>query len=288
MFFQQLANGIVMGSAYALIAIGLTMAFGIMQFSNFAHGTIYMLGGYCMYFFSMKAGAPFFVSVGLCMITIGLLGVFFDRFIFRTVYGGPHLRDILISLGLLIFLENMALLLWGSETLSIKGPYTETIIRVLGASLTVQRIVVLIASLVLISALYVFLNYTKTGKAIVAVSQSPRGASLVGIDLSVVYMVTFGISSALAAAAGALLAPLFYVYPTMGSMPLIKAFVVVVLGGMGNVQGAVVGGFIVGIVESLGGGYISSDYKNAFPFLILIAVLLMRPEGIFGRSKTSA
>jgi branched-chain amino acid transport system permease protein len=286
MFFQQLVNGIIIGSAYALISIGLTMSFGIMHFSNFAHGTIYMLGGYAMYFFSMYVGMPFFLAVALSIVTIGLLGILFDRFVFRSVYGGPHLRDILISTGLLIFLENMALLLWGSETLSVRSPYTDTVISIFSAALTVQRLIVLIASLVLIGALYVFLDYSRIGKAIMATAQNPVGASLVGIDRSLIYMLTFAISSGLAAAGGALLAPLFYVYPTMGSMPLIKAFVVVVLGGLGNVQGAVVGGFIVGIVESLGGGYISSDYKNAFPFIILVAVLLIRPQGIFGRRST--
>lgn len=288
MFFQQLANGIIMGSAYSLIAIGLTMSFGIMKFSNFAHGTIYMLGGYCMYFFSMYLGFPFFLSVALCILAVGFLGIAFERIVFRAVYGGPHLRDILISTGLLIFLENLALLLWGSETLNVKAPYTDTVIRFFSASLTIQRLIVLISSLVLIGALYLFLNHTRLGKAIVATAQNPLGASLVGIDHSRVYMLTFAVSSALAAAGGALLAPLFYVYPTMGGMPLIKSFVVVVLGGMGNVQGAIAGGFIVGIVESLGGAYISSDYKNAFPFVILIAVLLIRPQGIFGRSASSA
>jgi len=286
-FFQQLANGLIVGSAYALISVGLTMSFGIMKFANFAHGTIYMLGGYCMYFYAMFFGLPFFLSVALCMLTVGLFGIVIDRIIFRPVYGGPHLLDILISLGLLIFLENGAFLLWGSETLSLKAPYTDVIISIFSASFTVQRLIVLLASLIVIAALYVFLNHTKMGKAIVATAQNPRGASLVGIDLTRVYMMTFAISSALAAAAGALLAPLFYVYPTMGNMPLVKAFVVVVLGGMGNVQGAVVGGFIVGVVESLGGAYISSDYKNAFPFIILIGVLLTRPQGIFGRSEIS-
>ena len=285
MFFQQLANGLIVGSAYALISVGLTMSFGIMNFANFAHGTIYMLGGYCMYFLSMSLGLPFFLSVALCMLTIGLLGVVIERVVFRPVYGGPHLRDMLISLGLLIFLENSAFLLWGSKTLNVKAPYTDAIISIFSVSLTVQRLIVLIASLILIAALYVFLNHSKMGKAIVAISQNSKGASLVGIDLTIGYMMTFAISSALAAAAGALLAPLFYVYPTMGSMPLVKAFVVVVLGGMGNVQGAVVGGFIVGIVESLGGAYISSDYKDAFPFIILIVVLLTRPQGIFGKSS---
>lgn len=284
MFLQQLANGLIVGSAYALIAVGLTMSFGIMNFSNFAHGTIYMLGGYAMYFFSMYCGIPFFLSVASSMLAIGILGVVIDRVVFRTLYGGPHLLDILMSLGLLIFLENAALLLWGSQTLSVNGPYNDIIIPLFSASFTAQRLIVFVSSLFLIACLYFYLNHTRMGKAIVATSQNSRGASLVGIDLTKVYMLTFAISAALAAAGGALLSPLFYVFPTMGSTPLIKAFVVVVLGGMGNVQGAVVGGLVVGIVESLGGAYISSAYKNAFPFIILIGVLLIRPQGIFGRS----
>lgn len=284
MFFQQLLNGLILGGAYALISVGLTMSFGIMNITNFAHGTIYMLGGYAMYFFSTAMNLPFFLSVVLSILIVGFLGIALERIVFKPVYKGPELNSLLISLGLLIFIENTALLLWGSEVISVKAPYNEITLSIFSASITMQRIIVLISSLIIICILYVFLNFTKFGKAIVATAQNPKGASLVGIDIPKIYMSTFAISSGLAAAGGALLAPLFYVYPTMGSMPLLKAFVVVVLGGMGNVQGAVVGGFLVGIAESLGGAYISSDYKNAFAFIILISVLLIRPQGIFGRS----
>ncbi|HYB19885.1 MAG TPA: branched-chain amino acid ABC transporter permease [Thermodesulfobacteriota bacterium] len=285
MFFQQLVNGLILGGAYALISVGMTMIFGIMNISNFAHGTIYMLGGYGVYFFSMAFGVPFFLAVALSILAVGLAGIAMERMVFKPIYGGPVLNDLLISLGLAVFLENGALLLWGSTSLSVKTPYTDVIIRIFSASVTLQRIIVLGASLVLIGALYAFLNSTRFGKAIVATSQNPRGAALVGVDLSRVYMATMAISSGLAAAAGALLAPIFYVFPTMGSTPLLKAFVIVVLGGMGNVQGAVVGGFLVGVAESLGGAYISSAYKNVFAFIILIGVLLIRPQGLFGRSE---
>ena len=285
MFFQQFVNGLILGGAYALISVGMTMIFGIMNISNFAHGTIYMLGGYCVYFFSMAFGVPFFLAVALSILAVGLAGIAMERIVFKPVYGGPVLNDLLISLGLAVFLENGALLLWGSTSLSVKTPYTDVIIRIFSASVTLQRIIVLMASIVLIGALYGFLNSTRFGKAIVATSQNPRGAALVGVDLSRVYMATMAISSGLAGAAGALLAPIFYVFPTMGSTPLLKAFVIVVLGGMGNVQGAVVGGFLVGIAESLGGAYISSAYKNVFAFIILIGVLLIRPQGLFGRSE---
>jgi len=284
-FFQQLVNGLILGGAYALISVGMTMIFGIMNISNFAHGTIYMLGGYGVYFFSMAFGVPFFLAVALSILAVGLAGIAMERMVFKPIYGGPVLNDLLISLGLAVFLENGALLLWGSTSLSVKTPYTDVIIRIFSASVTLQRIIVLGASLVLIGALYAFLNSTRFGKAIVATSQNPRGAALVGVDLSRVYMATMAISSGLAAAAGALLAPIFYVFPTMGSTPLLKAFVIVVLGGMGNVQGAVVGGFLVGVAESLGGAYISSAYKNVFAFIILIGVLLIRPQGLFGRSE---
>jgi len=287
MFLQQVVNGLVLGGAYALISVGMTMIFGIMNISNFAHGTIYMLGGYAIYFLSTVFKQPFFLAVALAMFAVGLVGIAMERIVFRPIYGGPVLNDLLIALGLSVVLENGALLLWGSQTKSVRTPYTDIVLRFGGVSVTLQRLIVLAASVVLIAALYLFLNRTRYGKAIVATSQNPKGAALVGIDLDRVYMATFAISSGLAAAAGALLAPLFYVFPTMGSMPLLKAFVVVVLGGMGNVQGAVVGGFLVGIAESLGGAYISSDYKNVFSFIILIAVLLIRPQGLFGRSESS-
>jgi branched-chain amino acid transport system permease protein len=283
MFFQQLVNGLVLGSAYALIGIGLTMSFGIMNFANFAHGTIYMLGGYCTFFLTMRFGCPFFIALALSMLSIGLIGIVIERLLFRQVYGGPHLRDMLISLGLLIFLENGAMLLWGSSTLNVKTAYTDIIISFLSISVTLQRVIVFLASIILIALLYSFLNFNRIGKAIVATAQNSKGASLVGIELSSIYMLTFAISSALAAAAGGLLGPIFYVYPTMGSIPLIKAFVVVILGGLGNVQGAVAAGFIVGVVESLCAAYISSDYKNVFVFILLVLILLTKPQGLFGR-----
>lgn len=284
MFLQQLINGLVLGGAYSLISVGLTMSFGIMNITNFAHGTIYMLGGYAMYFLSTVLDLPFFIAVALAVMMVGLLGIVFERVVFKRIYEGPEINSLLISLGLLIFLENTALFLWGSEVVSVKAPFNDTMVSVFSAKITLQRIVVLISSFLIIAMLYYFLNFSKYGKSIVATAQDPKGAALVGIDIPRIYMSTFGISAGLAAAGGALLAPLFYVFPTMGSMPLLKAFVVVVLGGMGNVQGAVVGGFLVGIVESLGGAYISSDYKNAFAFVILIVVLLIRPQGIFGRN----
>jgi branched-chain amino acid transport system permease protein len=284
---QQLVNGVILGGAYALISVGMTMIFGIMNISNFAHGTIYMLGGYCVYFLSTVLRQPFLLAVAMAMFAVGLIGIAIERIVFRPVYGAPVLNDLLIALGLSFVLENGALLLWGSQTKSVPTPYTDIVFRFVGVSVTLQRLIVLVASVVLIGALYLFLERTRYGKAIVATSQNPKGAALVGIDLDHVYMMTFAISSALAAAAGALLAPLFYVFPTMGSMPLLKAFVVVVLGGMGNVQGAVVGGFLVGIAESLGGAYLSSDYKNVFAFIILIAVLLIRPQGLFGKGESS-
>lgn len=286
MLLQQLVNGVILGGAYALISVGMTMIFGIMNISNFAHGTIYMLGGYCVYFLSTVLRQPFLLAVAMAMFVVGLIGIAIERIVFRPVYGAPVLNDLLIALGLSFVLENGALLLWGSQTKSVPTPYTDIVFRFVGVSVTLQRLIVLVASVVLIGALYLFLERTRYGKAIVATSQNPKGAALVGIDLDHVYMMTFAISSALAAAAGALLAPLFYVFPTMGSMPLLKAFVVVVLGGMGNVQGAVVGGFLVGIAESLGGAYLSSDYKNVFAFIILIAVLLIRPQGLFGKGES--
>lgn len=285
MFLQQIVNGLILGGAYALISVGMTMIFGIMNIANLAHGTIYMLGGYCVYFLSTVYGQPFFLAVALSIFIVGLFGIAIERIVFRPIYGGPVLYDLLIASGLMVFLENGALLLWGSQTKSVRAPYTDMVIHFFSVSVTMQRVIVLLASLILIAALYLFLNFTRFGKAIVATSQNPKGASLVGIDLTKIYMLTFAISSGLAAAAGALLAPMFYVFPTMGSMPVLKAFVVVVLGGIGNVQGAVVGGFLMGIAESLGGAYISSDYKNAFSFIIFIGVLLIRPQGLFGKSQ---
>ncbi len=189
----------------------------------------------------------------------------------------------LVSIALAILLQNLAMIFWGSDPKVVKTTMSEEVIHIWRVSLTVQRLLVIVVGSVLVFGLHLFIEKTKIGKAMRAVAQDKDAAALMGIGIDRVYTVTFAIGSALAAAAGALIAPIFQIFPTMGFVPFIKAFTVVILGGLGNVIGAIYAGLILGIAESLGAAYISTAYKDSFAFVILILVLLFRPSGLMGR-----
>jgi branched-chain amino acid transport system permease protein len=220
-----------------------------------------------------------FMAMGL----MALLGMFLERVVFRPVHSAPHINGLIVALGLFIALENIAFILWGGDERTLPSPYATRMVALLGISLTIQRLLVFFVSIALIFLLYLFIQKTKVGKAVRAVAQDPEVARLMGIPIYRISSMVFAVSSALAAAAGALVGPIFCVFPDMGVIPILKAFVVIVLGGMGSIPGAISGGFILGVAESLGAGYISSEYKDAFAFAALILVLMLKPSGLFGR-----
>jgi branched-chain amino acid transport system permease protein len=280
----HILNGLIIGGSYVLIAVGLTLIFGILDAINLAHGEVYMLGAYVLYFLFGVWGLNYWVALILATGIIGIFGIVIEKLSFRPLRKQPLLNTMLVSIALAILLQNLAMLFWGADPKVVKTAMSEEVIQVFGVFLTVQRLVVLIVGAVAIILLHLLIEKTKIGKAMRAVAQDKDAAALMGISIDRVYTFTFAVGSALAAVAGALIAPIFQIFPTMGFVPFIKAFTVVILGGLGNVIGAIYAGFILGVAESLGAAYISTPYKDSFAFIILIIMLLLKPSGLMGRS----
>jgi branched-chain amino acid transport system permease protein len=280
----HILNGLIIGGSYVLIAVGLTLIFGILDAINLAHGEVYMLGAYVLYFLFGVWGLNYWAALILATGIIGIFGIVIEKLSFRPLRKQPLLNTMLVSIALAILLQNLAMLFWGADPKVVKTAMSEEVIQFFGVSLTVQRLVVLIVGAVAIILLHLLIEKTRIGKAMRAVAQDKDAAALMGISIDRVYTFTFAVGSALAAVAGALIAPIFQIFPTMGFVPFIKAFTVVILGGLGNVIGAIYAGFILGIAESLGAAYISTPYKDSFAFIILIIMLLIKPSGLMGRS----
>jgi len=283
MLISQLINGVVLGSVYALLSLGLTMIFGILGIVNFAQGELYMLGAYVGFFLIVMQKVPFLLALLISMLVMRVFGLLIERFPFRPIQEKADENMILATVGLSVFLMNGAILLFGADPRRVETPFSDLFIHLGAFSISMQRILVFTVTVVLIILLTFIIRKTRMGKAMRACQQDLNAARIVGIDTKRVSMVTCFIGSALAAAAGVLIAPLFLVSPVMGLKVIAKAFVIVILGGLGNVAGAIMGGFIIGIAENLTAGFISSDLKDIVPFTILILILLLRPQGIFGK-----
>jgi branched-chain amino acid transport system permease protein len=282
LFFQQFINGIMLGAAYSLVALGLTLIYGILHIPNFAHGHKYMWAAFTSLFLVVNFHTNYWVSLLISMVVLGLVGAGVERLVYRPLRNVPHINSFIAAIGLLLALESLSLIFWGADFRRFPTLYDKPI-HVFGIAITLQRLLVIVASGLFIVLLQVFIKRTWLGATIEAVAQNPEGAQLVGISIDRVSSLTFGIGTALAAAAATLIAPIFLVYPTMGSMPNLKAFVVIIIGGMGSIPGAVIGGFMLGLIEALGGGYISTDYKDLFAFGALVTFLTLRPMGLFGK-----
>lgn len=282
---QHFANTIIMGGTYALLGIGLTLIFGIMRIVNFTHGELYAFGAYMMYFFATIIGMNFFVAIAFAIAAGMLLGMLLEFSLLRPKRGADIDTTMLIMIGAWIIMQNLEHLTWGGIAKSIPSPLPETPLVIGPISISWLRLMVLVIALVLIAATYSVINLTKLGKAMRATFQDSSTAALMGINVNAIYTLTFGFGSALAAAAGALLGPVFVVTPTMGDLASLKAFAIVILGGLGNITGAAIGGFILALAEEIGAGYISSGYRDAMGFVIIIIVLLFRPTGLFARAE---
>jgi len=282
---QHFANTIIMGGTYALLGIGLTLIFGIMRIVNFTHGELYAFGAYMMYFFATIIGMNFFVAIAFAIAAGMLLGMLLEFSLLRPKRGADIDTTMLIMIGAWIIMQNLEHLTWGGIAKSIPSPLPETPLVIGPISISWLRLMVLVIALLLIAATYSVINLTKLGKAMRATFQDSSTAALMGINVNAIYTLTFGFGSALAAAAGALLGPVFVVTPTMGDLASLKAFAIVILGGLGNITGAAIGGFILALAEEIGAGYISSGYRDAMGFVIIIIVLLFRPTGLFARAE---
>jgi branched-chain amino acid transport system permease protein len=281
MFLQQLINGFIIGASYALIALGLNLIWSITDIADFSQGGIYVIAAYVSYFAVKLAGFPFIAAILLAMVVGSGMSFVIERFLYRRFTGQPRIQ-LLCAIALFFLLANLAILFWTAKT-KIFPPYLSGGISLAGFAVSYQRIVVLAVAAALFVLVYLFIMKTKMGKAIRAASQDREAAEVVGINISTVNSVVFMIGGALSGTAAVLISPLYSVFPTMGDLPLLKSLVVVILGGFGSVAGVLIGGFGLGIVESLGGVYISAAYQHGFAFFVLILVLLFFPKGLFGR-----
>ncbi|MFO7930280.1 MAG: branched-chain amino acid ABC transporter permease [Desulfosalsimonas sp.] len=284
LFLQQVFNGIMFGSTYAIVALGLTLVMGILHIPNFAHGHLYMLGGYFMYFFALTLGLGYWPGVALAVVALAAAGVIMERFVYRPLNDQPHINSFIAAVGSLLFLESFALVVWGPQGLRIPNPHPQ-LVYFLGVTMSVQRLVVITGAIVLITGLHLFMKKTILGTTIEAVAQNREGAMLAGINVNRVSAMTFAISAGTAAVAASLISPIFMLSPAMGAILGMKAFVIVILGGMGSIPGAILGGYILGLIEALGGGYISAEYKDVFAFGALILILAIKPTGLFGKGE---
>ena len=282
---QHIANAIILGSSYAILGIGLTLIFGIMRVVNFTHGELYALGGYAAYMVSTVLGLNFFLGLPVSILVGALVGAAIEFILLRRIRTSDMDTGMLVMIGAGIIILNSIQLIWGGVAKSVNTPFSDVPVVIGPVSVSSLRLFVLVAALVLIAATYFLINRTKLGKAMRATFQDPDVASLMGVNISVIYTATFAIGSALASAAGALLGPVFLVTPSMGNMAALKAFAIVILGGLGSIPGATIGGFILAFSEEMGAGYISSGYRDAMGFLIIIMVLLIKPTGLFARSE---
>ena len=282
MLLQQLLNGVVLSGMYALIALGFTMMFGIAGIGNFAHGAVLMWAAYLVTV-AVAMQLNFFLAVVLVAVVVGFFGLVSERVVFEPVLKRPMAHTFLVSVGLMFVLNNLILVVFGAQVKSIPSPVSG-VVQAAGLILSWQRIMVLAITILLILALYLFLQYTRIGRAIRAVSQDVDGALVVGVNLRQVNGAIFLISAALAGVSGALYGSMFGVEPNMGFLPLIKAFAIVVVGGLGSVPGAVVGALVIGLSEALAVAYLPSGaYAQAFGFVFMIVILLVRPSGLLGQ-----
>jgi branched-chain amino acid transport system permease protein len=289
-FLQQVLNGVIIGSVYCLIAVGLTMIFGVMKISNFAHGDFSMLGAY-VGFYTTAALSGWFGWIGSLVVAgvaVGLLGWVVERFMFRPLMRTSELDVIMLSIGMFIFLENGAKLAFSATPQMIADPFDGRILHVGPFSTSAIRFATLVFAVLSILLLQLFLNRSRLGIAIRATAQNSNAARLMGVNIDAIYALTFVIGSALAGVGGVLYGTIFAVFPLMGALPTLKAFAIIIMGGMGSIRGAIVAGLILGISETLGGAYVSMDYKNAIGFLIVIVVLLVIPQGLFGTRQEGA
>ena len=283
---QQVVNGVTIGVVYALIAVGLTLVFGILDVINFAHGEFYMIGAFLTHALTVSLGVDYFVALLLTIMGGALVGLVAERLTVRPLKDRHMFTVVLSTLGLSIFLQNGALLALGPDPREIELAWGSRPLIVGGVVITFLRVAVLLTGAALIVALTWFIRRTIWGMAMRAVATNRAAAALMGIAVDRIYALTFAIGAALAGVAGGLLGAMFTIEPSMGEWAVVKAFSVVIMGGMGNVPGAVLGGIILGVTESLGAGFLpgGTSYKDGIGYAILILVLLCRPQGLFGRA----
>ncbi|MBK5259067.1 MAG: branched-chain amino acid ABC transporter permease [Thermoanaerobaculia bacterium] len=285
-FFQSLISGILIGGVYALIGIGLTIIFGVMRVINFAHGELLMLGMYATYFLHAVFHIDPFVSIVITIPLMFLYGAILQKIFINRILDALPQNQILLTIGLGLIMSNAVMLAFTSDYKILTTTYSSSSVTLFGISLSTPLMISFAITAVITAALYWFLLKTDTGQAIRATAQDREAARLMGINVKRMSIIAFGLGSALAATAGALISPTYYIFPQVGSAFTLKAFVITVLGGMGSVVGATLGGVLIGVAESTGGVYFGSGWKEVVVFVLFLLVLLFKPAGLFGKSRT--
>ena len=283
---QALISGMLIGGVYALIGIGLTIIFGVMRVINFAHGDLLMLGMYATYYLFAAAHIDPFLSIVITTPLMFLFGAFLQKTIINRVLNALPQNQILLTIGLGLIMSNTVMLAFTSDYKILSTKYSSSSMHVGGISISSPLLISFAITAAITAALYWFLLKTDTGQAIRATAQDHEAARLMGINVKRMSIIAFGLGSSLAATAGALISPTYYIFPQVGSVFTLKAFVITVLGGMGSVVGATLGGVLIGVAESVGGVYFGGGWKEVVVFVLFLLVLLFKPSGLLGKSRT--
>lgn len=285
-FFQTIVNGLFIGGIYSLVAIGLTLIYGVMVIMNFAHGEFLMLGMYISYWAFTLAGMDPYMAIPFAAIIVFGIGALIQRGLVQKVINSQPLNQIVLLLGVSTLIMGLVQFFFTAEPRSIHVSYETAVIAAFGLRFSIPRMVAFFSAMLIAVLLFLFLQHTRTGKAIRAVSQSRDASTLMGINVPLIYMLTFGIGAAVTAIGGVLLTPNYKMIPTVGQSYGVIAFVVVVLGTMGNFIGAFLGGLIIGVVEAFAGYILGGDVKIIASMLVFILILLFKPSGLFGKAKS--
>lgn len=289
-FLPQLVNGLTLGVIYALIAVGYTMVYGVIELINFAHGEIYMFGAFLCVVFISVFGVPFYLAIVMSMACCACFGILLDIVAYRPLRNAPRLAALITAIGMSIFLQNLAMVIWGSRPMpfvqeAVPAYLNETALQMGEVYLTWLQVFIFAVTTAMMIGLYWIINRTRIGTAMRALAQNKTAAALMGINVNFVISFTFALGSAFGAMAG-ILVSVYYntLYPTMGYLAGVKAFAAAVLGGIGSVPGAMLGGVVLGVAEAMGAGYVSSLYRDGVAYAVMIAVILFKPSGLLGKS----
>ncbi len=278
---QAIVSGLLAGGVYALIGVGLNLIFGVMKIINFAHGSLLMLGMYSTYWLFTFFKIDPYLSLAITIPLLFLIGVIIQTTLINPIIEYPENNQLVLTMGVMLFLENLALFLWGPDFRTVKVSYVGTVLSLFTVRVNLLRFIAFAGGLLLALLLYIFLRKTDMGKAIRASSEEREGASVVGISVKRVHLLSFGMGTACVGAAGTLITPFFYLSPHVGHLFLLTAFMVVVMGGMGSFVGAIIGGFIIGLTKSLGAVILPGSVGQIIPFSLFVIILLFKPTGLF-------
>jgi len=281
-FCQSLVNGLTMGMMYVLIALGLTLLYSIMHIVNFAHGEIYMLGGFVSYYLVTRLGFNYFVSLPLTMVVLFVVGIIMEKLFFSRVRGN-FMHCLLITLGISLIFQSLGWTFFGTEDVTVPSPISG-VFRIGTIFIPKQRLLSALIGLALVGLLYLLITKTKIGRHMRAIEQDSEASELFGVSINLVNMVALGIGFALAAIGGALIGSIFVLNPSIGLVPMLKAFVIIILGGLGSIGGCILAGLLLGIIDSVIGTLLGANLAYVVAFAILILIIIIRPRGFFGHA----